>query len=172
MKAALLVMGVAVQLCAVTLHAQAIEAVSPARVDTASLARLRACPRVQCELVIESGTLRGTQLRTGTPGTMSPVGMWGQNAYRTLAVVPAARPEAAAGRMALRQNFVVSAAALVVSVYLWNRNSSMDRGAISRRLGYVAGIGIVSIVQWQRNQRSAVRHFENAARQYNRELAP
>ena len=116
--------------------------------------------------------MNGTRLRIGDSETVVPVGLTGYGVYRRLVGVPAAVPEATAGRNALRQNALMTVTALASSALIWLRVAPIDRGIVSKRLGIVGAIGIVSIFQWQRNARSADAHFEKAVEHYNRELTP
>lgn len=158
--------------CAARLNAQAARPDTSAGADSAALARMRACPRAQCGLTLERGTVNGTRLRLGSTETIIPVGLTGSRVYRRLVIVPAAISEATAGRNALRENSILTTAALAMSALVWLRVAPQDRGIISTRLGIVAGIGALSILRWQHNALSADTHFENAVQLYNRELPP
>jgi hypothetical protein len=140
--------------------------------DSATLAGLRVCPRAQCALTLERGTIDGTRLRIGSSETLVPVGLTGSRVYSRLTVVPAAVAEATAGRNALRENTLLTTGALVMTALVWIRVAPKDRGAIATRLAIVMGIGVLSIPRWHHNARVADAHFENAVRLYNEVLPP
>ena len=146
--------------------------------ETRTLESLRTCPRATCEVTLERGTVQGTRLRIGQPGTTMLIGLTGARAYDHLAVVPAARAEAGAARSALRQRVGIGVATIagVLAVALVGQRSQYEyrNGLTSTgfptRLAYMAGISVSGVYLASRSASRAGPHLEEAVRLYNTEL--
>ncbi len=140
--------------------------------SNATFESVRTCPRVQCEVTIERGTVDGTRIRVGETGKVIPLYLSGANAYRFLSVVPAAAVEASAGRRVLRKRLGVTfiAVGAATAVLATARYRGFQSSKVSPRLGVVAGIAGGGIYMANRLQARSEPHFEEAVRLYNSAL--
>ncbi|MCC7054139.1 MAG: hypothetical protein IT355_12815 [Gemmatimonadaceae bacterium] len=159
--------------CAASLRAQAA-APDSMRVPPGprDLAAVQSCPRAQCELTLERGTVHGTRLRVGHPGSLELIGFTGRASIRRLQAVPAAGVEAARARSALRRAIVGTVATLLADAAIWVAPKYLRDSQIQQRWLLVAAISSAGVLNWQYQTRGADGHFERAVTNYNRELPP
>ena len=159
---------------AVHLQAGTVAAQPLARAST--LEEVRACPRVQCELTLERGTVDGTRLRVGLPGSTVRLGQTGGAVTQRLIAVPGAAVSARRGRVALQRALAGVITTLAVSALIWMPpivGSQEDANVNPQpRFLVMAGLAVASGINWQYQRRRADGFFEEAVTAYNRELPP
>jgi hypothetical protein len=148
-------------------------AAQPLRPAPTALADVRTCPRIQCEITLERGTLDGTRIRIGAPGTTIPVGFLGGNVLTRLSAVPAAKTEARASRRA-RIGGVATTVVTLLAVGAALGADTWGRDDGHKTVRYVGALAVAGsgIAIWHHLVDTADAHLEEATRRYNRELPP
>jgi hypothetical protein len=159
-------------ICVAALASAQAVAQGPRIKQPATLEELRACPRNECLLTLETGTLDGTRMRVGQPGELWRVGFSGYRVTQQLSIVPAAAAESQSGRRHLWRGVAIGVSTLATIGGLMMFSETYNEKSIAPRMLFYTSLGTAGVYLWQREMNAAERHLESATQLYNRELPP
>jgi hypothetical protein len=153
------------------LLADAGRAQGPRRTLT-TLEAVRQCPRAECLLTLERGTVDGTRLRVGDPGVTRRVGITGWSTPTQFTGVPEAVALATHARNQKLGANLAAIAALAANAYIWtyNKNDDDPGRVVARRFTASLATASAGYGLWYVQTRRAEVNLDKAVERYNREL--